>query len=82
MYQKYLELKAQTPEVIVFIRIGDFYETFDNDADSVSRELGIVLTVRKFGATEVKMVGVPWFRVNDYIERLTRAGLKATLVSS
>ena len=44
--QQYLEIKRQYPEAILFFRLGDFYETFDHDAEITSRELDIVLTSR------------------------------------
>ena len=47
--QQYLEIKRDYPTTILFFRLGDFYETFDEDAETISRELDIVLTSRPIG---------------------------------
>ena len=54
--QQYLEIKRQYPDTILFFRLGDFYETFDQDAETTSRELDIVLTSQPVG----KGMRVPW----------------------
>jgi hypothetical protein len=58
--QQYLDVKAQHPDAIVFFRLGDFYETFDADAEVAARELDLVLTSRPQGkGIRTPMAGVP-----------------------
>jgi len=58
--QQYLDIKKQFPNAIVFFRLGDFYETFDEDAEITARELDIVLTSRNVSKNKrVPMAGVP-----------------------
>ena len=58
--QQYLEIKRQYPDTIVFFRLGDFYETFDRDAEITSRELDIVLTSRSVAKNNrIPMAGIP-----------------------
>ena len=58
--QQYLDIKAQHPDAIVFFRLGDFYETFDEDAEIAARELDLVLTSRPQGKNQrTPMAGVP-----------------------
>jgi len=58
--QQYLRIKRKYPEAIVFFRLGDFYETFDENARIVSRELEIVLTARELGKGQrFPMAGIP-----------------------
>jgi DNA mismatch repair protein MutS len=73
--QQYLDIKEQFPHAIVFYRLGDFYETFDDDAELVSRELDITLTSRKVSKNErVPMAGVPHHSAENYIARLVEKG--------
>jgi DNA mismatch repair protein MutS len=67
----YQDLKAKHADTILFMRIGDFYETFNADAELVSRELDIVLTSRsKSGDTRIPLAGVPYHAVDGYIAKL------------
>ncbi|HXX54532.1 MAG TPA: DNA mismatch repair protein MutS [Methanoregula sp.] len=67
----YRDLKIQYPDTILLMRIGDFYETFEEDAEIVSRELEIVLTSRgKTGDRRVPLAGVPYHAVDGYIAKL------------
>jgi DNA mismatch repair protein MutS len=64
--QQYLEIKKQHPDAIVFFRLGDFYETFDEDAEITSRELDIVLTGRNVAkGVRVPMAGIPYLAVEN-----------------
>jgi len=73
--QQYLDLKAQYPDVILFFRLGDFYETFDRDAEIVAQELDIVLTSRPVAKGErIPMAGVPYHAVENYLARLIEKG--------
>jgi DNA mismatch repair protein MutS len=73
--QQYLEVKRQYPEAILFFRLGDFYETFDEDAKTTSRELDIVLTSRNVAkGRRVPMAGIPHHAAENYIARLIEKG--------
>ena len=78
--QQYLDICAQHPGAIVFFRMGDFYETFDDDAAVVARELDLVLTSRPQGKNaRVPMAGVPHHAAENYIARLVAKGYKVAL---
>ncbi len=73
--QQYLEIKRQYPNAILFFRLGDFYETFDQDAETTSRELDIVLTSRSVAkGVRVPMAGIPYHAVENYLARLIEKG--------
>jgi len=78
--QQYLRIKRKYPEAIVFFRLGDFYETFDQDAKTVSRELEIVLTSRGMGkGNRVPMAGIPYHALDNYLARLIARGYKVAI---
>src|SRR5712692_920648 len=78
--RQYLALKKQHPETILFFRLGDFYETFDEDAKLVARELQITLTSRPMAQGQrVPMAGVPHHSVDNYIARLIARGHKVAM---
>ncbi len=73
--KQYLQLKSQYPNAILFFRLGDFYETFDQDAELVSRELDIVLTSRNVAkGVRVPMAGIPYHAVENYLAKLIAKG--------
>ncbi len=73
--QQYLEIKRQYPDAILFFRLGDFYETFDQDADTTSRELDLVLTSRPVArGVRIPMAGIPYHAVDNYLARLIEKG--------
>ncbi|MGB8253601.1 MAG: DNA mismatch repair protein MutS [Anaerolineaceae bacterium] len=73
--QQYLEIKRQHPDSILFFRLGDFYETFDEDAETTSRELDIVLTSRNVAkGKRIPMAGIPYHAVDNYLSRLIEKG--------
>jgi DNA mismatch repair protein MutS len=73
--QQYLEIKRQYPHAILFFRLGDFYETFDEDAEVVSRVLDIVLTSRNIAkGVRVPMAGIPHHAMENYVGRLIDQG--------
>ncbi|MFQ3458936.1 DNA mismatch repair protein MutS [Bradyrhizobium sp. UFLA01-814] len=75
MMEQYLEIKAAHPGLLLFYRMGDFYELFFEDAEIASRTLGIVLTKRgKHQGMDIPMCGVPVERSEDYLHRLIGAG--------
>ncbi len=78
--QQYLDVKAQYPDTIVLFRLGDFYETFDDDAEVAARELDLVLTSRPQGKNQrTPMAGVPHHAAESYIARLVAKGYKVAL---
>ena len=78
--QQYLDIKKQYPDAILFFRLGDFYETFDNDAQVTSRELDIVLTSRSVAKGQrIPMAGVPHHAVEGYIAKLIAKGYKVAI---
>ncbi len=73
--QQYLDIKKQYPDAIIFFRLGDFYETFDEDAKITSRELDIVLTSRPVSkGVRVPMAGIPHHAAENYLSRLIDKG--------
>jgi DNA mismatch repair protein MutS len=73
--QQYLDIKRQYPDSILFFRLGDFYETFDQDAEITARELDIVLTSRGVAkGTRIPMAGIPYHAVDNYLARLIEKG--------
>ena len=80
MMKHYVELKENYPDVILFYRLGDFYEMFFEDAELVSHELELTLTGRNAGLEErVPMCGVPHHAVDIYIDKLIKKGYKVAL---
>ena len=80
MMEQYLEIKAANPGLLLFYRMGDFYELFFEDAEIASRTLGIVLTKRgKHAGDDIPMCGVPVERSEDYLHRLIAAGLRVAV---
>lgn len=78
--KQYLDIKRQYPEAIVFFRLGDFYETFDEDAHTAAQELDLVLTSRPVGKDQrVPMAGVPHHAAEGYIGKLIAKGYKVAL---
>ena len=78
--QQYLDIKAAYPDALVFFRMGDFYETFDDDAVVSSRALDITLTSRGMGkALKVPMAGVPAHALEPYLVKLIQSGHKVAI---
>ena len=73
--KQYLDIKKQYPDTIVFFRLGDFYETFDHDAEIASNVLDIVLTSRNVAKGQrIPMAGIPFHAADNYISRLIEKG--------
>ena len=73
--RQYLAVKAQHPDMLVFYRMGDFYELFFEDAEKASRLLGITLTKRgSYKGEPIKMAGVPYHVAEQYLAKLTKIG--------
>ena len=82
MMQQYLDIKAQNPDSILFFRLGDFYEMFNEDAKLVSKELDLTLTTRdrnKPPEERTPMCGVPYHSCEGYIARLIAKGYKVAI---
>jgi DNA mismatch repair protein MutS len=78
--RQYLQLKSQYPDSILFFRLGDFYETFDADAELIARELDITLTSRPVGKGQrVPLAGVPYHAVEGYLARLIEKGYRVAV---
>jgi DNA mismatch repair protein MutS len=78
--RQYLDIKAQYPDAILLYQVGDFFETFDEDARVASRELQIVLTGRSYGTDErVPLAGVPTHALETYAAKLVARGYKVAI---
>jgi len=80
LMQQYREIKARYPQTILFFRMGDFYEMFEDDAKLAARELGLTLTSRNNGgAAEVPLAGVPVKAATEYLRRLVAKGHRVAI---
>src|SRR5436190_2217666 len=80
MMEQYLEIKAANPGVLLFYRMGDFYELFFEDAEVASKALGIMLTKRgRHQGQDIPMCGVPVERSDDYLHRLIAQGFRVAV---
>ena len=76
---QYNQAKAKYPDAILLFRVGDFYETFGEDAVKASRALGITLTSRNNGGSDVELAGFPHHAMDMYLPRLVRAGYRVAI---
>lgn len=77
---QYYKIKEQNPDTILLFRVGDFFETFDEDAKTASKVLGITLTKRANGAAEdVPLAGFPFHAIDNYLPKLVRAGYRVAV---
>ena len=82
MKRQYYDIKAQNQDCVLFFRLGDFYEMFDEDAKTAARELDLTLTTRDRGKPkeeQTPMCGVPYHSVDSYIARLVQKGYKVAI---
>ena len=77
--QQYAQLKSKYPKAILLFRVGDFYETFGEDAITTSQVLGIILTSRNNGGSDVELAGFPFHSLDLYLPRLVRAGYRVAI---
>lgn len=78
--RQYYEIKSKYPDTILFFRMGDFYEMFDDDAVEASKILGITLTLRnKSSSNPVKLCGIPYHAYLPYLTKLLKAGKKVAI---
>jgi DNA mismatch repair protein MutS len=78
--QQYWRIKKQWPDCILFFRMGDFYESFYDDAKIVARVLQIVLTARGKGSKKAPLAGIPYHALDTYLHKLIKAGHKVAIV--
>ena len=80
MMQQYLRIKAEHPDMLLFYRMGDFYELFYEDAERAARLLDITLTARGASAGEpIKMAGVPYHAAEQYLAKLVKLGIAVAI---
>jgi DNA mismatch repair protein MutS len=80
LMKQYRQVKAKYPDTILLFRMGDFYETFEEDAKLTSSTLGITLTKRSNGAaSEVPLAGFPYHALDNYLPKLVRAGFRVAI---
>ncbi len=80
LMKQYYQMKEKHPDAILLFRVGDFYETFENDAVKTSEILGITLTKRANGsASYVALAGFPHHAIDTYLPKLVRAGLRVAI---
>jgi len=80
LMKQYNQIKGKYPDAMLLFRVGDFYETFREDAVEASKILGIVLTKRKNGtAAEIALAGFPHHSLDTYLPKLVRAGLRVAI---
>lgn len=78
--KQYYEMKAKYPDALMLYRMGDFYETFGEDAVTTSRILGITLTKRSHGSPgDVRLAGFPHHALDTYLPKLVRAGQRVAI---
>jgi DNA mismatch repair protein MutS len=79
LMQQYVQVKTKYPDAILLFRVGDFYETFGEDAVKASRALGITLTSRNNGGSDIELAGIPYHAMDRYLPRLVRAGYRVAI---
>ncbi|MEL6864843.1 MAG: DNA mismatch repair protein MutS [Bacteroidota bacterium] len=77
--QQYFKVKSKYPDAILLFRVGDFYETFGEDAITASQVLGIILTKRNNGGSDIELAGFPYHSLDMYLPRLVRAGYRVAI---
>ena len=82
MYQNYLDIKAENADRIVLYQVGDFFEAFNADAETLAKDLDLMLTSRPINETErVPLVGLPKHNLETYVEKLQAQGHKITIAA-
>lgn len=78
--QQYMDIKNKNPDCIILFRMGDFYETFFEDAKTIARELEITLTSRGKDESKAPLAGIPYHAIEPYIAKLVKKGYKVGIV--
>ena len=79
LMNQYFQIKEKYPGTILLFRVGDFYETFDEDAINVSKELGITLTKRNNGGDQTPLSGFPFHALDTYLPKLVKRGYRVAI---
>ncbi len=79
LMEQYYAMKSKHPDAILLYRVGDFYETFGEDAITTSKILGIVLTKRNNGGIDIELAGFPYHSLDAYLPKLVRAGFRVAI---
>ncbi len=79
LMQQYNRIKTKYPDALLLFRVGDFYETFGSDAVVASKILGIVLTSRNNGGSDLELAGFPHHSLETYLPKLVRAGQRVAI---
>ncbi|VDH03709.1 DNA mismatch repair protein mutS [Bergeyella zoohelcum] len=79
LMKQYNTIKAKYPDAILLFRVGDFYETFGQDAIKTAQILGITLTKRNNGSDNLELAGFPHHSIDSYLPKLVRAGLRVAI---
>ena len=79
LMRQYQQVKAKYPDAIMLFRVGDFYETFGEDAVKTAKALGITLTSRNNGGSDLELAGFPYHSLDLYLPRLVRAGYRVAI---
>lgn len=79
LMRQYATIKGKYPDALLLFRVGDFYETFGSDAVTAARVLGITLTKRNNGGSDVELAGFPHHSIENYLPKLVRAGFRVAI---
>jgi len=79
LMKQYFSIKAKYPDAILLFRVGDFYETFGDDAIKTSKILGIVLTKRANGSSNIELAGFPYHSIDTYLPKLVKSGHRVAI---
>ncbi|MBK8499669.1 MAG: DNA mismatch repair protein MutS [Flavobacteriales bacterium] len=79
LMKQYASIKGKYPDALLLFRVGDFYETFGSDAVTSARVLGITLTSRNNGGSDVELAGFPHHSLESYLPKLVRAGFRVAI---
>ncbi|MDR9408790.1 MAG: DNA mismatch repair protein MutS [Balneolaceae bacterium] len=79
LMRQYFDIKEKHPGTILLFRVGDFYETFSDDAELISKELGITLTKRNNGGDQTPLAGFPYHSLDTYLPKLVKRGYRVAI---
>ena len=79
MLRQYVEAKARHPGMLLLFHAGDFYELFEEDAETAARTIGLTLTTRSDGEKQIAMAGFPHNCLEAYLHKLLKAGLRVAI---
>ena len=79
LMKQYFQIKAKYPDALLLFRVGDFYETFGEDAIKTAKTLGIILTNRANGSSNVELAGFPHHSIDTYLPKLVKSGFRVAI---